>query len=208
MMKLMKYLNSRINKIVFTLLISAIVLLSGCSPMSELIRDETAGMNGSFEATKSGLPVNWLLYTPKTVKNSDFDLIIDSIVYKDGKQSLRFLVRSCSTIGGWHSPGFCKEFEAIPGASYVISFWVKNAGTLFSVIIGGVSVFDGKYDNIIKSSENLESWKYFKYAYTMPIGEKFNRIRFELNVLSAGSFWIDDIIIVGSDGKSVIPTSK
>ena len=37
----------------------ATVFLSGCSKMSETIRDENAGMNGSFEWTKSGLPVNW-----------------------------------------------------------------------------------------------------------------------------------------------------
>ncbi|MBU4486293.1 MAG: carbohydrate binding domain-containing protein [Candidatus Delongbacteria bacterium] len=195
----------------FIVLISAvtvIVFLSGCKPMSETVYDETAGLNGSFEVTKSGLPVNWLIYTPKTVDNSDFDLILDMSEYKDGKQSLKFQVRGCTAGGGWNSPGFCKEYEAVPGASYVISFWVKNNESEFFVRVGGVSAFDGKYEKIVRSSEKIDSWKYYEHKYTMPKEEKFNRFRFELNVLSKGSFWIDDIKIVGSDGKSLDPTSR
>jgi uncharacterized protein YceK len=43
--------------LVWTILAS--VLLGGCSRFSESIRDSDAGMNGSFEVTESGLPVNW-----------------------------------------------------------------------------------------------------------------------------------------------------
>lgn len=204
----MKTINSRINKNVITSVITAILFLGGCSPMSEAFHDETAGLNGSFEVTKSGLPVNWLLYTPKTVENSDFDLIIDTSEYKEGKQSLKFLVRNCEAKGGWISPGFCKEYVAVPGMPYVVSFWVKNNESEFIIRIGGVSAFDGKYETIVKSNEKIDSWKYFEYTYTMPAEEEFDRIRFELNVLSKGSFWVDDINIVGNDGKSVIPTSK
>jgi len=204
----MKTLNTRINEIVLVVTISAIVFLGGCSPMSEIIRDETAGMNGSFEVTKSGLPVNWILYTPKTVENSDFDLIVDSSEYKEGKQSLKFIVRKCIARGEWNSPGFCREYEAIPGDSYVISFWVKNEESEFLIKIGGVSAFDGKYETIVKSSEKIDTWKYFEYKYKMPTVDKFNRLRFLLNILSPGSFWIDDIKIVKSDGKSIIPTSQ
>jgi len=42
----------------------------------------------------------------------------------------------------------------------------------------------------------------------MPTEEKFDRLRFVLNILSSGSFWVDDMKIVGSDGNSVIPTSR
>lgn len=186
----------------------AIAMLFGCAPMSEVIRDEAAGMNGSFEITKSGLPVNWLLYTPKIVKNSDFDLIIDSSEYKDGIQSLKFLVREYAARGEWNSPRFCKEYEAVPGESYVISLWLKNNESEFYIKIGGVSAFDGKYETIVKSSEKIDSWKYYEYKYTMPTEEKFDRLRFAINILSKGSFWIDDITIIGNDGNSVIPTSR
>jgi len=61
---------------------------------------------------------------------------------------------------------------------------------------------------MVKSSEKIDAWKYLKFNYIMPTEEKFNRLRFVLNVLRPGSFWVDDIKIIGSDGKSVIPTSR
>ena len=80
-------------RITTLIIIIAIITLHGCTRMSEIIEDSSAGMNGSFEYSKSGLPVNWLLYTPNTVPEGDFDIIIDTAEFKDGKQSLKFLVR-------------------------------------------------------------------------------------------------------------------
>lgn len=34
----------------------------GCTQRSEFIKDESVGMNGGFEQSKSGLPVNWLIH--------------------------------------------------------------------------------------------------------------------------------------------------
>jgi len=176
----------------------AMVPLFSCTRMSKQIRDKTAGTNGSFEITKSGLPVNWLFYTPETVPKGDFDIIIDTTEYKDGKQSLKFLVRECSPVGGWWSPGFCNEYKALPGEIFRISFWIKNNGTDYQIRIGGVSVTTGKYDTIVRSKEPSETWQYYEYYYTIP--ENMKAIRFEMNILQPGTFWIDDIKIekVGS----------
>ena len=165
--------------------------------MSKEIRDKTAGMNGSFEIAKSGLPVNWLVYTPTTVPTGDFDIIIDTTEYKDGKQSLKFLVRECSPVGGWWSPGFCNEYQALPGEIYRISFWIKNHESEFLIRIGGVSVSKGEYDTIVNSDETINDWQLFEYYYTIP--EKMKAIRFEMNILHPGTFWIDDIKIVRAD---------
>jgi len=186
----------------------ATVFLCGCSKMSETIRDERAGMNGSFEWTKSGLPVNWLLYTPNTVPTGDFDLIIDQTEYKAGKQSLKFVVRACAATGGWRSPGLCKQYPAHPGETYRVSFWIKNEGCTFSVRIGGVSPFEGKYETIVETRDSLEAWTRFEHDYEMPTGKKFDEIRFEMNVLHPGSLWMDDIRIEGPDGKSVQPAAR
>ena len=93
--------------------------------MSENIPDKNASKNGSFEITRSGLPVNWIIYTPKTIPKGDHDLIIDTSEFKDGRQSMKFLVRDFSLDGGWHSPGFCMQYEAKPGEIYSVSFWIK-----------------------------------------------------------------------------------
>lgn len=161
--------------------------------MSEFISDKDAGFNGSFEITKSGLPVNWLVYTPKTIPEGDYDLIIDTAESKDGKQSLKFLVRECSQAGGWYSPGFCNEYPGRPGEIFKISFWIMNKGTEYIVKIGGITASKGKYDTIVRSDENTDDWKLIEYHYTIPEG--MNAIRFEMNVLKPGTFWIDDIYI-------------
>lgn len=179
------------------LMLVTLFVLSGCSRMSEFISDKNAGLNGSFEITKSGLPVNWLVYTPKTVPTGDFDIIIDTTEYKDGEQSLKFLVRECSSVGGWHSPGFCNEYKALPGEIFKISFWVINHGSEFVIRIGGISVSKGEYDTIVKSQETIDKWQLFDYYYT--ILENMKAIRFEMNILQPGTFWIDDIKITKVD---------
>ena len=40
----------------------------------------------------------------------------------------------------------------------------------------------------------------------MPSDENYDRFRFELSILSKGSFWIDDINITSVDGKLLEPT--
>lgn len=181
--------------VVTALAVIAGSLLCGCSKFSESVRDESAGMNGGFEITKSGLPVNWLVYTPKTIPTGDYDLIIDTAEYRGGKQSLKFVVRQCSPDGGWHSPGFSQEYAATPGTSYAVGFWVKNDGAEFLAKIGGVAATQGRYETIVRSSETIATWKHYEHEYTMPQG--FNRIRFELNILRPGTFWIDDVTISG-----------
>ena len=68
--------------------------------MSEHVKDEFVGMNGGFEHVRSGLPINWLVYSPSTIPTGDYELIIDRDDFKEGQQSLRFLVHECSPTGG------------------------------------------------------------------------------------------------------------
>ncbi len=50
----------------------------------------------------------------------------------------------------------------------------------------------GEY-TIVKSEETIDTWQQFEHIYT--IAEKMNAIRFEMNILQPGTFWIDDIEI-------------
>jgi hypothetical protein len=161
--------------------------------MSEQITDDRAGLNGGFEFAQSGLPVNWLMYTPKTVPEGDFMIVLDTVDFTEGKQSLKFVVNACSSNGGWHSPGFCKEFPADPGTRWKISFRIKNSDSRFLIRIGGVGSSSGKYETIIHSGEKMDTWQEIDYRYTIP--EKMNRLRIEVSILEPGIFWIDDIRI-------------
>jgi len=146
--------------------------------------------------SEKGLPVNWLLYTPNTVPDADFQIILDQETFKEGKQSLKFDVKSCSAIAGWKSPGFTNEFIEVskykgPGR-YKLSFWVKNAGTEFVIKAGGVSAMEGNIITLIQENEQINDWKLFEYEIDVPE----NRwLRLELNILQPGTFWIDDIRI-------------
>ncbi len=196
-----------INGMVVPAILISSFLFSGCTRMSETIRDQSAGMNGGFEIVASGLPVNWLLYTPGTIPTGDYDLIIDTNDFKEGRQSLQFFVRNCSANGGWHSPGFSQQYDAIPGKKYKISFWVKNSGCEFIARIGCVSAFEGEYETVIRTDVKIMEWEKYEYQYTMPEDKKFDNIRFELNILQPGTFWIDDIRIEDAEGSLLSPAA-
>lgn len=188
----MKFKKSySIHSLLFIL--CAFYMLSSCIQMSETINDETAGMNGGFEIVKSGLPVNWLLYTPNTVKEGDFKIVIDTEQYKEGKQSLKFIVNECSSVGGWYSPGFTKQFDATPGGQYKLSFWIKNNGSEFRVVAGGVGPKTGDMKTLLQTSEQIDNWKLYEYG--IDIAEEFESLRIEVNITQPGTFWIDDIKI-------------
>ena len=169
--------------------------VSACADMSELIEDSSAGLNGGFEVVESGLPVNWLVYTPTTIPTGDYDLVIDTEEQHSGDQSLKFVVRECSSDGGWHSPGFSRQFEATPGATYTVAFWARNDGAEFHARIGGVSAKEGEYETIVRSTESLGEWTRFEHVYTL--SADYDQLRFELSILQPGTFWIDDVTISG-----------
>ena len=179
-----------------SLLIISLFFLGGCKQFSETETDPSAGLNGGFEVVKNGLPVNWIMYTPNTVPNSDFKIKLDQQVYKQGKQSLRFDIISCTGNEGWNAPGFTNEF--IDGGKFwgkgkfKLSFWVKNKETTFMVSSDGVSALEGNMNTLIKSGEELDDWEFFEFKIDV---EEDQWLRMELNILSPGTFWIDDIRI-------------
>ena len=161
--------------------------------MSETINDESAGLNGSFEVVKSGLPVNWSFYSPNTVSDGDFSIEMDTNDYVDGKQSLKFEVVECSSQGGLSSPGMMREFAINPGNLYKLSFWIKNEGCKFKISSGGVSPKTGDVKKLIQTSDHIHEWKL--YEYNIDISKEYESLRFEINILQPGTFWIDNIKI-------------
>ena len=180
----------------YSLVFGLALILSGCNQMSEKETDASAGLNGGFEVSKNGLPVNWLMYTSTTVPNADFKIELDKIIFKEGKQSLRFDVKKCSPKGGWFSPGFTNEFSEIGKyegeCRYKLSFWVKNDNTKFKVSAGGVSALEGNMETLIKENEQIDEWRHLEFEIDVP---KESHLRMELNILQPGTFWIDDIRI-------------
>ena len=192
----MRAIAIKVNIQFLFLILCFVTLTGGRNQMSEQVVDKTAGLNGSFEVSKNGLPVNWGMYTPNTVPDADFQIILDKEIFKEGKQSLKFDVKRCSSIGSWKSPGFTNEFSEVGKyrgeGRYKLSFWVKNAGTEFIITAGGVSATKGNMITLIKENEQIDDWKLLEYEIDVPRGRW---LRMQLNILRPGIFWIDGIRI-------------
>lgn len=176
---------------VVPILLIAMVAVAACA-RSEYVEDADAGLNGSFEIARDGLPVNWYFYTPATA-GGDFDISVDTDVFVHGAQSLRFDVRDVSDEGGHHSPGLFQEFDAVPGETYTVSFLALNDGTRFRAGVRGIEArTDEPFESISERSDSFNRWRRFEYKFRMP---DFERLRFEISVLGPGVLWVDDFRI-------------
>jgi hypothetical protein len=164
-----------------------------------MIKGDNNKMNGGFEIVKQNLPVNWFFYSPETVPSGDFEIIIDTTEFKEGKQSLKFLIRACDSLGGWHSPGFIQGFNAIGGETYRVSFWLMNKGSSLKVSTTSSEYLKprlGENDTAIVINLDIPDWRYYEYYFKIP--PKVKTISFEVNIYKPGSVWFDDIQITGT----------
>jgi len=167
------------------------LLLAACAPLSEREADPAAGWNGGFEKARNGLPVNWLVSTPKTVPDAEFEVALDRDERREGRQSLRFVVERCSAAPGRLSPGIAQEIAADSGRAYAISFWIKSSGCAWDASFGGVTAKTGDARTIDGAGVPRGVWSRVESVYVMPPG--MERLRFTLDVLSPGRLWIDDV---------------
>ncbi|MBN8705374.1 MAG: hypothetical protein J0L62_05825 [Bacteroidetes bacterium] len=171
-----------------------LLLSTGCSQMSESVMDDKTGLNGGFETVVNSLPVNWLVYTEKTIGNGDFDILPDSEDVREGKKSLRFTVRECSAQGGRFSPGVAREMDAVAGSVYRLSIQVKNEGTLYRISAGGVTGETGEVKLLIETSETNSTWTIL--TFDVPVSADYSRLRFEISILSPGTLRVDDLQVM------------
>lgn len=175
-------------------------MMQGCNPYSTQIKGDNNNMNGSFEAVKENLPVNWYFYPPGKVPNSDFEIISDDKEYKEGNKSLKFIVRKCKSLGGRYSPGFFQDFNAVNNETYKVSLWVINKGCEFKIALqSSEKGKGGPYETVLQTKDSITDWKYFEFFFkTAPA---IDMIRFEAHILSPGIIWFDDIRIEGKTDK-------
>lgn len=171
--------------------LAAASLAAGCRRLSEEVRDPSVGRNGGFEHARGGLPVNWLVYSPRTVPGASFTLALDEDEHPEGERSLFFDVASCSSDGGWRSPGIAQEVPAEPGATYRVRFRVRSEGCAWSVRTGAVSAKRGALETVEGTELADGAWHEVSRELTIPPG--LERLRFELSVLSPGRLWVDDV---------------
>lgn len=170
--------------------------LVGGRRLSTIERDPSAGLNGSFEVARSGIPVNWYVYH-RPLEAGEATLTLDTLDAADGRQSVRIETR---TVGGrgWNAPGLFHVEDAVNGETYDVSFWLKQEGGRVGVRITSEKPESGGERQPITETFSPDStgggaWRRFTYTYTVPA--RYVDVRFELNVLSPGTVWIDGVSI-------------
>lgn len=205
------------NLTIFFIIILLSPLLNGCAYIpwfipghgfSESMYNKAAGENLSFESIKKGFPVNWYFKTERVINNMskegdivDFDLIIDSTDVKDGKYSLKYIVRKCNSTNEYmrlyeYYPGFFKYIVIPTGTKYRVSFWIKNNGCEFEILSGAVNSRDKPFkceNNKLILKENISEWK--KYSITQNVCTGMDELQIDVSVKSVGTFQIDGFII-------------
>ncbi len=181
-------------KKIFVLFASFFLMLSSCmKEMSESIHDESAGLNGGFEKIKNNLPLNWLVYTQNTTGSGNFNILIDSTSAAEGKHCLHFAIKDCSNKGGRFSPGISTEIKAKTGNTYRITCKIKNRDSAFCLRVSGVNAFESSSGPELRSAESIPGWREIQLEYTL--AKNMEKLRLEVNVLSAGDFWMDEVSI-------------
>lgn len=153
--------------------------------------DRAAGFNGSFEYSKSGLPVNWAVY-PSLVEKKGCELKFDTTDPKDGKQSLEFIIQQGADVSQRHFPGIFQERIILPERTYKTSFWIKNQGCRFKVELGTIkNEPHHHYTTVLNTAETMTNWTKFEFFSRAYEGE--TSFRFELRIYGPGTLWIDDV---------------
>jgi hypothetical protein len=155
-------------------------------------KDPLAGPNLGFEFTADGLPANWIFFQPNQF---DCSISLDSTAPREGKQSLRFDIRSSPQNGRMNFTGFTKEFPELTkgGGHYRLSFWIKNSGTQYRIYAGGVKAKEsGSKSVVIEDSASFSEWKKMVIETDIP---KDMWLRFEIRLKGKGTFQLDQVEI-------------
>ncbi|MFY0686000.1 MAG: hypothetical protein JXQ90_02485 [Cyclobacteriaceae bacterium] len=170
-----------------TAIVLSLAFLLGCTNMSESVKDPSIGINGGFEFEKNDIPINWLVYSPRTVPDGEFSISFDNVDKIEGNQSLRMDILNCDTTGGWLSPGIAQEFPKMQGQRFRASIWIKSIESKYQV----------KFDRVNElEAQEINSWKganhdWQKIEREITLTDPFDKFRIEINGLASGTLWID-----------------
>jgi hypothetical protein len=159
---------------------------------TKLHHDSKAGENLGFEYFDNNLPVNWIIYDPKDLACK---VTADTIVFCEGKQSLRFEILKSDDKEVVNYTGFTKEFmTSTKGAGLLeLSFSVINEGTKFMIYANSTKAkSSGDRPILIEEKTSFHEWKRYKVMVNVP-AEMW--LRFEIKINGVGVFHIDDVKI-------------
>jgi hypothetical protein len=126
------------------------------------------------------------------------ELSIETIEAVHGANSVRFRVDSVDARGGWRSPGPFQVVDAEEGRSYDVRVRLRNPESSVRLHVTSESAESRDprtpMTEIVAPGETGENeWRELTYRYTVP--PHYRNVRFEVNAVAPGTFWIDDVRI-------------
>lgn len=163
----------------------------GCDTISVRERDDTAGLNGGFEITRNGLPVNWYFYRAP-LEDGSAQVRVETADRVEGMRSLRLDVQSVDTAARARLTGFFQVVPAQAGRTYLVSLWLKNPEAPIRLILRSERPQDASDPMIADLPPNAD-WQPYEYTWTVP--PEYENLRIEMQPLGPGTFLLDDVRI-------------
>ena len=165
------------------------LLLVACQSNELSKPDNEAGLNGSFETTDSGYPVNWAFF-PNPESDDLFQVSIDTTKAQEGKQSLQLYTNQSEKTVGFRS----RRVSVEPGKTYKLSFAIQNDGGNLKVrrIVQDKSGKDNRRSEIIVDTSSASSnWETFEETLEVIEGERNVVLIFLVD--GPGRLWVDNV---------------
>jgi hypothetical protein len=167
----------------------ATMMIVSCQS-NELVKfDRSAGLNGGFELTDSGYPINWA-FSPNPESTESLQVYIDKIRFVEGSNSLRLVSTQDDRPKAFRS-------QSVPvdsGGEYRIGFSVLNEGCSLRVNrimtdASGMTHFEAQ--TILDTSESTTEWVRFEELFTANQGEAYVFLIFLVD--GVGTLWCDHV---------------
>jgi hypothetical protein len=183
------HMKKRQRFVLVSLGIIVSLLLVSCQSNELSKSNNEAGLNGSFETTESGYPVNWAFF-PNPESDVVVQISVDTTKAQEGKQSLKLATSQSEKTVGFRS----RRVPVQPGRTYNISFAVQNDGCILKVrrIVQDSSGTDNRRSEIIVDfSSPTSDWKTFKETLVVSDGEASVVLIFLVD--GPGTLWVDGV---------------
>ena len=169
--------------------IIVILLLISCQSNELFKHNDDAGLNGGFETTDSGYPVNWAFF-PNPESDGIFRVSVDQTKAQEGEQSLELTSNQNEKTVGFRS----RRVSVEPGKTYHISFAVQNDCCSLKVrrIVQDGSGTDNRRSEIIVDTSSVSSdWETLEETLLVSEGERNVMLVFLVDGL--GTLWVDNV---------------
>ncbi len=186
----------------FAVILGALCAMSVACESDELLkRHGSAGMNGSFEITDDGYPVNWVFF-PNPEADNTLRVVLDSNEVVDGSHSLKLVVRTRDKLPAIRS----REVAFEPGNTYRFSMSYWNEGctlTVNRIVMDASGKTVRRRDPVIDTSVPSNGWEYFEE--TLSIAEDEAKMLLVIIINGSGTVRLDGANVERTGGY--IPNS-